>query len=120
MAELGPPSSTVEVVWTSAQFVLAAAVLVFAILLARKYRGPWPVMCVLGGALTAYIEPLIDVTCQVVWAAHRQPASIAAFGRVVPIWTLGCYAYLMGFSGIMLWYWNQRGTITTQKVIALF
>jgi hypothetical protein len=117
---LGMPSPTVEWAWTSAQFALATVVLVFAISLTRRYRSPWPVMCVLGGALTAYIEPLIDVTCQVIWATHRQPASIAAFDRVAPIWTLGCYAYLMGFSGIMIWYWNQRGTITTKKVITLF
>jgi len=39
---LGMPSSTVEWVWTSAQFALATAVLVFAAYLARKYRSPWP------------------------------------------------------------------------------
>jgi hypothetical protein len=117
---LPSPSSGLEAFWTTAQFIVAAAVLVFAVILNRRYRTVWPIMCVVGGALTAGIEPLIDVLCRVYWPHYRQLTDLSAFGRNVPMWTIPCYAYLMGFSSIMIWYWTQRGAVTKQKIAGLW
>jgi hypothetical protein len=38
----------------------------------------------------------------------------------VPIPNPSCYAYLMGFSGIMIWYWTQHGTVTKRKIGGLW
>ena len=121
------PAEPHAVISATAEYALSAGIVAVAVLvvgiavyLAWKYRSGYPLLCILGGCLTALVEPVLDVGLQLYWLDHHQPDYIVAFGRHVPIVTLAIYTIFMGFSSMMIWLWTHQRGITIKKVVTLY
>lgn len=113
-------SQSAEYALSAVILAVALAVIGLAIYLARRYRSWYPLLCILGGCLTAFVEPVLDVGLQLYWLKHHQPNYISAFGRHVPIITLAIYTIFMGFSSMMVWLWTHQGGVTVRKLLTLY
>jgi hypothetical protein len=113
-------SKAAEYALSGGILVVALLVIALAIHLAWHYRTWYPLLCILGGCLTALVEPVLDVGLQLYWLKHHQPDYISAFGRHVPIITLAIYIIFMGFSSMMIWLWTHQGGVSVRKLLTLY
>jgi hypothetical protein len=106
--ELLVGSATAEYVFLGIQVAIFVAAIVVAFLLGRRWKSWIPLMCMVGGALTIFLEPLIDAQLQVWWPKHQQPDILDLWGRHIPIMILPVVGWYFGIGVLLRWYWLQK------------
>lgn len=91
-----------------ANVVICVGLLVWAVRAAREQRSAIPYMCIIGGALTLFLEPTIDSHLQVWWGLHEQPSIISGFGRDLPLLVLPVVTWYFGAGVLLRWHWLMR------------
>jgi hypothetical protein len=86
----------------------------YAIVVGRRGRTAIPFMCMIGGALTIFLEPLIDSHLQVWWPIHYQPDVLTVWGRNVPLMILPVVAWYFGLNAAMRYRWMQKNGPATK------
>jgi len=103
-------SATGEWIYFWVFVALAIAGIVYAIIYGRKNKSLLPLMCMIGGALTIIIEPLIDSHLQVWWPKHNQPDLFVVWGRHMPLMILFVVLVYFGVGTLLrLWMLNKYG-----------
>lgn len=97
-----------EWIFLSVLSVLAAVGIAVAIMLARKMRSWTPIMCMIGGYLTLYQEPMIDQHLQVWWIRGSLPDVFHAFGRFIPVFLIPALLVYYGVGVMLRWYFLRR------------
>jgi hypothetical protein len=87
---------------------ICVALVVWAIVVTRQYRTWIPLLCVIGGAITIYLEPLIDAHLQVWWPKHEQPTVVSGWGRELPLLALFVVTWYFGAGVLLRWHWLQK------------
>ena len=87
---------------------ICVALLVWAIVVSRKWKTWIPMLCIVGGALTIVLEPVIDAHLQVWWPAHEQPDVITGWGRNLPLLCLFVVTWYFGAGVLLRWHWLQQ------------
>lgn len=123
----GPPPLTPEPPYTlqvhskfaeyTFAWVIVAACLAsfwYAIVAGRRGKTTIPFWCMIGGALTIMLEPLIDSHLQVWWPIHHQPDILNVWGRDVPLMILPVVTWYFGLNAAMRYRWMQKNGPATK------
>jgi hypothetical protein len=97
-----------EWIFLSVMSVLAAIGIIVAIVLARRNRTWTPIMCMIGGFLTLYQEPMIDQHLQVWWIRGSLPDVFQAYGRFIPVFLIPALLVYYGVGVMLRWYFLRR------------
>src|SRR5438132_875227 len=93
-------NSTLQAVFTIGQAVPCLVLAFVAWRMWQKERSPIPALCMVGGALAIFLEPIVDVLGQVWFPRDGQWRLFETWGRPIPwfivvyIWYVGGQAYL--------------------------
>ena len=77
-------------------FVLLAAFTVWAANEARRTRSPVPLLILLGGTLTALVEPLLDHVGAIWYPQYGASPVMRAFNISLPVWAIAAYGLYVG------------------------
>jgi hypothetical protein len=100
-----------------------AALLGYAVGLARRERSPLPVLIVVAVATGSVIEPIYDITYHLYWlgadpAGHGpQWTLFTAFGLPQPVWVMPAYVMVFALPALLLYRSFARG-VTVRRVFA--
>jgi hypothetical protein len=86
-----------QAAFTLVQLVPIAAGLAVSLHWWRRRGSLLPLICLAGGALTMFLEPIIDVCWLAFFPRSGQWVGFEAFGRPMPVWL--CLAYVWFFGG---------------------
>jgi hypothetical protein len=118
--ELHTNGVTAETVFLVVILVLTAALVMAAAYLTRRWRTWIPLLAVVGGGLTIFLEPIVDAQLQVWWPTHHQSDVIHLWGRHIPIMILPVVTLYFGVGVILRLYWlNKYGPRTRLWTIFL-
>jgi hypothetical protein len=92
---------TLQLVFTLAMIIPMVLVTGYVIHYWRRTGDPIPALCILGGALTTLIEPLVDVLGLCWYPVDGQWVLLKTFGRSTPVLCLFGYMWFMG--GMTAW-----------------
>jgi hypothetical protein len=101
-------SATWEYLFFASQVLAALGTLTYATVASRRGKSLIPLMCVVGGALTIFLEPLIDSHLQVWWPIHHQPDVLNIWGRNVPMMIVFTVTFYFGLNTAMRYRWMQK------------
>jgi hypothetical protein len=101
-------SATAEYVFLWIQVAICIGGIIYALVVGRRTKSLLPMMCMVGGALTIFIEPLVDSHLHVWWPIHEQPDVITAWGRKIPIMVLPIVTWYFGIGALLRLDWLQR------------
>lgn len=94
-------SATAEWIFFWAHTAIALGGLVYAIVMCRKSRSSLPMMCMIGGGLTLFLEPLIEAQLHVWWPIHTLPDLFTVWGRSLPISLLPILIWYFGIGALL-------------------
>lgn len=97
-----------EYLFFAANVLVFAGSVVYAAVAGRRGKTLIPLMCMAGGTLTIFLEPLIDSHLQVWWPIHHQPDILSAWGRDVPLMILFVVGWYFGLNAAMRYRWMQK------------
>lgn len=100
--------ATKEWLFLGAQTAIFFTAIAFSFVLARKSRSWIPVLCVVGGVLCLYTEPMIDAHLQVWWPKHHQPDAYRAWGRDIPLMLIPILGWYFGAGSYLRWYFLEK------------
>src|SRR5581483_8359306 len=92
---VGTMPATAQLVVTAVLAVLAAGAVGFAVSESRRTGSPLPPAILVGGALAAFNEPIVDVLGGCVHHQIGQWTAFTTFDRPMPVWL--CLAYVLYF-----------------------
>lgn len=112
--ELRVSSKTAEYIFAWVQVAVCLGAFWYAIVVSRRGKTMIPFMCMIGGALTIFLEPLIDSHLQVWWPIHYQPDILNVWGRQIPIMILPVVTWYFGLNAAMRYRWMQKNGPATR------
>jgi hypothetical protein len=80
-----------------------AALLLYAISIARQERSWIPILIVVATATGSIIEPLYDTSYHLLWYTHGQWTLFTAFGLPQPVWVMPAYVMVFGLPALLLY-----------------
>lgn len=87
------------------QVIIVLGSFVYAIRASRRGGTLIPFMCMIGGAMTIFLEPLVDAQLQVWWPIHFQPDILVIWGRNIPLMVLPVVTWYFGLNAAMRYQW---------------
>ena len=93
-------NTTAQAIFTIGQVVPCVVLAFIAWRIWQRERSPIPALCMVGGALAIFMEPIVDVLGQVWFPRDGQWRLFETWGRPIPwfivvyIWYVGGQAYL--------------------------
>jgi hypothetical protein len=112
-------SKTADTVFNIFLFVPLAGCLGLAIRQIVQGKGPELLYCILGGALCALFEPIVDTLGLCFLKERGAVETYTILGRTMPLWIIFVYAWFNGGLGYLCYRLFQRG-ISTPKLFALW
>ena len=111
-----------QAAFTLLQLLPIAAALFFGLRWWRTQRSLIPLLCLAGGALTMFLEPIIDVCWLAFFPRSGQWIGFEAFGRPMPAWLCLAYVWFFGGQAFVAWAWLRRDPRPAQvwRIWALF
>lgn len=100
--------ATKEWIFIGAHSTVFLVALGVAIYLSFRRRSPIPVLCMVGGVLCLYTEPMIDAHLQVWWPEHDQPDVFHAWGRDIGIMLIPILGWYFGAGTYVRWYFLDK------------
>jgi hypothetical protein len=116
-------NSVMQVVATLILWGGTAALLTYAVALARRERSPLPVLIVVAVATGSIIEPIYDITYHLYWLGADaqghgpQWTLFTAFGLPQPVWVMPAYVMVFALPALLLYRSFARG-VTVRRVFA--
>jgi hypothetical protein len=106
--------------WFTVFLFLPLAVLVpLGLRLWIRDHEPILLLCLLGGSLAMFLEPVVDVLGLVWFPRENQWVLFETFGRPIPVLMAFVYAWYVGGQGYLAWRVFQRG-VTRRQVFQLY
>jgi len=105
--ELHVLGKTWEYLFFASQIIICVGAIVYAMRTSRRGKTLIPLMCMLGGAMTIFLEPLVDAQLQVWWPIHYQPDVLHVWGRNIPVMILFVVTWYFGLNAAMRYQWMQ-------------
>ena len=90
------PNAINEYGFLAAVTIIALGGIIYALIYGRRTKSWLPIACMVGGALTTILEPLIDSHLQVWWSIHQQPTLFTNWGRDIPLFLLPAVTWYFG------------------------
>jgi hypothetical protein len=109
-----PMPKTAETIFNNFIFIPLGAFLALAIRHALRGRGPILLYCILGGALAATLEPIVDVLGLCYHKEHNMLGTFTIIGRTMPLYICFVYPWYVGGLGYLCYRLFQRGITSTQ------
>ncbi|CAM2169585.1 membrane hypothetical protein [Paraburkholderia sacchari] len=106
--EMTVRSLTAEYAFLWVNVAVCLGGIIYALVVARRTRSLLPIMCMVGGALTIFLEPLVDSHLQVWWPIHSQPTILRAWGRPLPVMVLPIVTWYFGIGALLRLDWLQK------------
>jgi hypothetical protein len=101
-------------------YVLLACFACWAAYEGRRTRSAIPLLVLVGGALTALNEPLLDHV-GAIWYPQFGPAPVfRAFNVSLPVWAVAAYGLYVGGLSNIVYKWMSKGMSRTQLWSAYF
>ncbi|MGE4427849.1 MAG: hypothetical protein AB7G37_15475 [Solirubrobacteraceae bacterium] len=97
-----PVNETGQIISTVLTFSLAAAAIIWVILLWRRERIVWPFFVLIGGTLTCLMEPAFDHLYGLWFNEQGQWHLYETFGSAQPIWVPPAYTAFYGGATILV------------------
>jgi hypothetical protein len=110
---------TAEGLFTAALAVMTCVFLVIAMRQLVVRKDPLLLYCVVGGALGALFEPIVDVLGQCFLKEHGAIGTYTYLGRTIPLYLLFAYPWYNGGLAYLYSRLMQRG-VTTRTLFALW
>ena len=101
-------SKSAEYWFFASQVVAVLITVAYAVVASRRGKNLIPFMCVVGGGLTIFLEPLIDSHLHVWWGAHHQPDILDVWGREIPFMILLTVIFYFGLNTAMRYRWMEK------------
>jgi hypothetical protein len=108
-----------EVVFTAALAVMTCLFVVIAVRQLVVRKDPLLLYCVIGGALSALFEPIVDVLGQCFLKEHGAIGTYTYLGRTIPLYLLFAYPWYNGGLAYLYSRLMRRG-VTTRTLFALW
>lgn len=97
-----------EYIFSGVNIAVFTASCVYAIVHSIRARTWVPVLCMIGGALCVFTEPMVDSHLQVWWPMHYQGNSYVAWGRHVPLMVIAVVGWYFGLGTYVRWAFLQK------------
>ena len=110
----GVVDQTWQMIYNVAGFSIMFGFILFAIYKCRQTNSPIPILFLIGGSLSMFVEPIIDVMAQVWFYREGQWVLFEAFGRPMPTFLLASYTWYMGGQAMLTWLWMEKGVSSRQ------
>ncbi|HVW31727.1 MAG TPA: hypothetical protein VHL53_04230 [Acidimicrobiia bacterium] len=101
-------NTTAQAIFTIGQALPCLVMAVIAGRIWRKERSPIPALCMVGGALAIFMEPIVDVLGQVWFPRTGQWRLLETWGRPIP-WFLVVYIWYVGGQAFLSYRTLERG-----------
>jgi hypothetical protein len=110
---------TAETVFNVFIFIPLGVFLALAVRHLLQGKGPVLLYCILGGALAATCEPIVDVLGLVYLKEHNALGTFTVLDRTMPLYICFVYPWYVGGLGYLCYRLFQRG-MTTRALFALW
>ena len=110
---------TAETIFNIFIFIPLGIALVIAIRKLAKGHGPLLLFCLIGGALAAGLEPVVDVLGLVYLKENGALGTFTVLGRTMPLYICFVYPWYVGGLGYLAYKMFQRG-VTMKNLFALW
>ena len=110
---------TAETIFNIFIFIPLALMLMFAVREIRKNNNPVLLYCILGGALAATLEPIVDVLGQVYLRENNALGTFTVLDRTMPLYICFVYPWYVGGLGYFGYRLFQNG-VTTKGLFQLW
>lgn len=97
-----------EYLFFASQVLVCVGAVVYAVRASRRSTTLIPLMCMIGGAMTIFLEPLVDAQLQVWWPIHYQADILNVWGRDIPVMILFVVTWYFGLNAAMRYQWMQN------------
>ncbi len=97
-----------EYLFFASQIIICVGSIVYTIRASRRGKTLIPLMCMVGGAMTIFLEPLVDAQLQVWWPIHYQPDVLHVWGRNIPVMILFVVTWYFGLNAAMRYQWMRN------------
>jgi hypothetical protein len=114
-----PMPKTAEWLFTAALLAMTCIALVIAVRQLVVRKDPLLLYCVIGGALGALFEPIVDVLGQCFLKQHGAIGTYTYLGRTIPLYLLFAYPWYNGGLAYLYFRLMQRG-VATRTLFALW
>lgn len=104
-----PMPQTAELIFNVFIFIPLGLALLVALRHLTKGKGPLLLFCIMGGALAASFEPIVDVLGLVYLKEVDATGTFTAFGRTMPLYICFVYPWYVGGMGYMAYRLFERG-----------
>ena len=108
-----------EWLFTAALALMTTIALVIAVRQLIVRKDPLLLYCVIGGALGAFFEPIVDVLGQCFLKQHGAIGTYTYLGRTIPLYLLFAYPWYNGGLAYLYYRLMQRG-VSTRTVFLLW
>jgi hypothetical protein len=110
---------TAQAVFTLFIFAPLGAMVVYAVRLLVRKRDPLMLICLAGGALSMFYEPIVDVLGLVWFPRPNQWIAFQVFGRPIPLFIAFVYSWFIGGQGYLAYRRFAKG-IDMRGVVRLW
>jgi hypothetical protein len=112
-----PVNPTAQTIATIVTALIAIGMVSWTLLLCRRERIWWPLLILVGGTMTCYLEPLYDHLYGLWFNAQGQWNAFVTYGIHIPVWLPMIYIAYYGGCTMLFWYRMHNGA--TMRHIAL-
>ena len=104
---------TWQIAMTTITGLLSAAMLYYAVRVARRTRSIMPILFWIAGLCTVGLEPIVDTLANIVHSPGHQWTVFSVDGHPIPWHVLLCYPWYFG--GLAIWLYPQMQRRTIEK-----
>jgi hypothetical protein len=108
---------TGQALFTAFIFAPLGVMLVIALRQLIRDREPLMLLCIAGGALAMFFEPIVDVLGLVWFARENQWVAFEVFGRPMPLFVAFVYPWYVGGQGYIAYRVISRGITVAQMFL---
>lgn len=112
-----PVDPTAQLIGTVITAVIAVSMLGATLTLCRRERIWWPVLALVSGSMTCFLEPLYDHLYGLWFLTEGQWNAFVAYGIHIPVWLPMIYVAYYGSCTVIFWYRLHKGA--TMRDIAV-
>jgi hypothetical protein len=114
-------NTTAQAIFTIGQAVPCLVLAFFAWRMWQKERSPVAALCMIGGAIAMFMEPIVDVLGQVWFPRHGQWVLFETWGRPIP-WFIVVYVWYVGGQALISFRRLEHGAVARDiwKLYGLF
>jgi hypothetical protein len=112
-----PVNPTAQLIATIVTAVIAVSMITATLVLCRRERILWPLIVLVSGTGTCFLEPLYDHLYGLWFNAEGQWNAFVTYGIHIPIWLPMIYVAYYGSCTVIFWYRMHKGA--TMRDIAI-